>query len=193
MRSVCVFCGSGTGTDPVYGKAARILGDLLAARGMNLVYGGSNIGLMGIVSAAVRDGGTGVTGVIPKRIADKVPEQKGIDLEVVPGMHQRKARMYELSDAFIALPGGIGTLEEIFEAWTWNQLGYHTKPVAFLNINGYYDDLLSFLDGMTSEGFLREAQRSTIIVDTSPELLLSKMAEWTAPDGLKWDGLKPST
>lgn len=193
MKSICVFCGSGTGTNPVYGVAARKLGNLLAARGLNLVYGGSNIGLMGMVSAAVRDGGSGVTGVIPRRIADNVPAQKGIDLEVVPGMHERKARMYELSDGFISLPGGIGTLEETFEAWTWNQLGYHAKPLGLLNVNGFYDSLIAFLDGITSEGFVRQYQRDSLIVEANPEALLSAMERWTAPDGVKWEGLLPSS
>ncbi len=193
MKSICVFCGSGSGGDPIFGNAARILGDLLAHYGLNLVYGGSNIGLMGLVSAAVRDGGGKVTGVIPRRIADKVPVQEGITVEVVPGMHERKARMYELSDAFIALPGGIGTLEETFEAWTWNQLGYHVKPVALLNINGYFDSLLSFLDRMSTEGFLRDSQRNALIVDADPEELLTKMTDWNPPKGLKWDKLKPSS
>ncbi len=193
MKSICVFCGSGTGSDPVYGKAARNLGDLLAARGLNLVYGGSNIGLMGIVSAAVRDGGGRVTGIIPTRIADNVPGQKGIDLEVVAGMHERKARMYELSDGFIALPGGIGTLEETFEAWTWNQLGYFSKPVALLNINSFYGSLITFLDGITTEGFVKRNQRDSLIVEADPEALLGAMDGWTAPDGVKWDGLRPSS
>ena len=193
IKSICVFCGSGSGTDPIFGDTARILGDLLAARGLNLIYGGSNIGLMGLVSAAVRDGGGKVTGVIPERIADKVPVQGGITMEVVPGMHERKARMYELSDAFIAMPGGIGTLEEIFEAWTWNQLGYHAKPVAMLNVKSYFDPLLTFLDGMNSEGFLRSGQRESLIVDAEPEALLEKMESWIPPSGLKWDRLKPSS
>ena len=193
LKSICVFCGSGSGTDPIYGNTARILGDLLAARGLNLIYGGSNIGLMGLVSAAVRDGGGKVTGVIPERIADKVPVQGGITMEVVPGMHERKARMYELSDAFIAMPGGIGTLEEIFEAWTWNQLGYHAKPVAMLNVKSYFDPLLTFLDGMNSEGFLRSGQRESLIVDAEPEALLEKMENWSPPSGLKWERLKPSS
>ena len=193
MKSICVFCGSGTGSDPVYGKTARNLGDLLAARGLNLVYGGSNIGLMGIVSAAVRDGGSGVTGVIPERIADNVPGQEGIGLEVVAGMHERKARMYELSDGFISLPGGIGTLEETFEAWTWNQLGYFAKPLALLNVNGFFDSLITFLDGITADGFVKQNQRDSLIVEADPETLLGEMDSWAAPEGVKWEGLKPSS
>jgi uncharacterized protein (TIGR00730 family) len=188
-----VFCGSGTGIDPIYAESARALGRLLAERGLSLVYGGSNIGLMGLVSAAVRDAGGAVTGVIPRRIADNVPGQRGIRLEVLPGMHERKARMYELSDAFIALPGGIGTLEETFEAWTWNQLGYHAKPVALLNVGGFFDNLLTFLDGVTEKGFLRTSQRAALVVSSDPRQLLDKMALWAPPAGLKWEGLQPST
>jgi uncharacterized protein (TIGR00730 family) len=193
MKSVCVFCGSGTGTKSSYPDAARELGRLIAARGLNLVYGGSNIGLMGMVSAAARDAGAGVTGVIPRKIADHVPEQAGIRLEVVSGMHHRKARMYELSDGFIALPGGIGTLEETFEAWTWNQLGYHSKPLALLNVDGFYDSLLIFLDGVAADGFVRMSQRQSLLVDSDPGRLLEKMEHWKAPEGLKWENIKPST
>jgi len=193
LKAICVFCGSGTGANPVYREAAGILGDLLSRRSINLVYGGSNIGLMGIVSAAVRDGGAEVTGVIPERIAGNVPGQEGISMKVVPGMHERKALMYELSDAFISLPGGIGTLEETFEAWTWNQLGYFTKPLALLNINAYYDSLLEFLDNMSREGFLKDNQRDALIVDTDPERLLEKMSSWKPPEGLKWEKLEASS
>ena len=193
LKTICVFCGSGTGVNPLYSKAAGILGDLLSRRSINLVYGGSNIGLMGIVSAAVRDGGGKVTGVIPEHIFDHVPSQEGITMEVVPGMHERKALMYELADAFISLPGGIGTLEETFEAWTWNQLGYFAKPLALLNINAYYDSLLDFLNRMNREGFLKENQRDALIVDTDPERLLEKMTSWKPPEGLKWEKLEASS
>jgi uncharacterized protein (TIGR00730 family) len=160
---------------------------------MDLVYGGSNIGLMGLVSAAARDAGAEVTGVIPRKIADHVPEQAGIRMEVVTGMHHRKARMYELSDGFIALPGGIGTLDETFEAWTWNQLGYHSKPLALLNVDGFYDSLLKFLDGVAAEGFVRLSQRQSLLVDSDPGRLLDKMKSWKAPGGLKWEEIRPST
>ena len=193
IKSVCVFCGSGTGVNPVYGEAAGFLGDLLPRHGLNLVYGGSNIGLMGIVSAAARDGGSHVTGIIPERIAGKVPGQEGITVKVVPGMHERKALMYELSDAFISLPGGIGTLEETFEAWTWNQLGYHSKPLALLNINGYFDSLLQFLDRMRDEGFIKTNQREALIVDAAPVKLLKKISAWKPPTGLKWEKIEASS
>lgn len=187
MKSICVFCGSGTGTEKVYSEAARELGSVIAKQGLNLIYGGSNIGLMGIVSAAARDAGGHVTGIIPKRIAANVPAQEGIRLEVVEDMHSRKSRMYELSDGFVALPGGIGTLEELFEAWTWNQLGYHTKPLGLMNVEGYFNSLLDFLDGMTSRGFLRQNQRESLLVAEEPLTLLASMEGWLSPEELKWD------
>ena len=187
MKNICVFCGSSIGERPVYAETAGILGDLLAEHGYGLIYGGSNIGLMGKVSATVRDAGGAVTGIIPERIAAYVEEQKGISLEVVPGMHERKARMYELSDGFIAMPGGIGTLEEIFEAWTWNQLGYHSKPVALLNTKGYFNHLDSFLGRVSREGFLKQGQLETLIIESDPGRLLEKMEKWIPFDGLKWE------
>jgi uncharacterized protein (TIGR00730 family) len=186
VKSICVFCGSGTGNRPVFAEAAREWGRLMAEHGVQLVYGGSNIGLMGLVSAAARDGGSKVTGVIPQRIAERVPGQDGVDMEVVPGMHERKARMYELADAFVSLPGGIGTLDETFEAWTWNQLGYHAKPVALLNVDGFYDALETFLDGVTERGFLKEAMRSSLIVESNPARLLERLEQWTPPAEEKW-------
>ena len=187
ITTICVFCGSGKGRDPVFAEAAAGLGGIMADRKLNLVYGGSNIGLMGIVSAAVRDGGGRVTGIIPKRIADHVPAQPGVDLEVVPDMHVRKSRMYELSDAFIALPGGIGTMDELFEAWTWNQLGYHSRALGLLNTGGYYDPLITFLDRMTDQGFLRLSQRESLVISDEAPALLDALDRWNLPDGVKWD------
>ncbi len=187
MKSICVFCGSGTGTKPVYSEKAGELGNLIGSGGMGLVYGGSNIGLMGIVSAAARDSGAAVTGVIPERIAANVPPQDGITVEVVPGMHERKTRMYELSDAFVAMPGGIGTLEELFEAWTWSQLGYHSKAVAVLNVEGYFDSLLTFLDRASHDGFLTSSQRKSLVVADTINDLFEGLNRWTPPKGLKWD------
>jgi len=186
VKSICVFCGSGTGNRPVFAEAAREWGRLMAEHGVHLVYGGSNIGLMGLVSAAARDGGSKVTGVIPQRIAERVPGQDGVEMEVVPGMHERKARMYELADAFVSLPGGIGTLDETFEAWTWNQLGYHAKPVALLNVDGFYNALETFLDGVTERGFLKGAMRSSLIVESNPARLLARLEHWTPPAEEKW-------
>jgi len=186
MKSICVFCGSGNGNNPVFADKAAELGKALARNGYNLVYGGSNIGLMGIVSSAARDNGSEVTGIIPERIAGNVPAQKGIVTEIVTDMHQRKKRMYELSDAFISLPGGIGTLEETFEAWTWNQLGYHKKPLALLNINGYFDLLLGFLENTTDKGFLKRSQLNALIVEKTPEEVFKKIENWQHTDELKW-------
>ena len=187
MDSICVFCGSSTGTDPAFSRAAADLGALMASRGITLVYGGSNIGLMGIVSAAARDAGGNVIGIIPERIAEHVAAQPDIALEVVPDMHARKSRMYELSDGFIALPGGIGTFEETFEVWTWNQIGYHAKPLALLDVAGYYRRLGEFLDHAVESGFVRALQREALIVATEPAALLDKMDGWTPAFGLKWD------
>lgn len=187
ITTICVFCGSGTGKDPVFSEAAAGLGRVMAERKLNLVYGGSNIGLMGIVSAAVRDAGGRVTGVIPERIADRVPTQPGIHLEVVPDMHARKSRMYDISDAFIAMPGGIGTMDELFEAWTWNQLGYHSRALGLLNIAGYYNPLIGFLDRMTDEDFLRRSQRESLFIADDAVGLLDSLERWNRPEGLKWD------
>ena len=187
MNSICVFCGSSTGSDPMFADAARSLGRLLASRGITLVYGGSNIGLMGLVSAAARDAGGEVIGIIPERIAQNVALQPDITLEVVPDMHARKSRMYALADGFISLPGGIGTLEETFEVWTWNQIGYHAKPLALYDVAGYYDRLCDFLDHTAASGFVRPVQRDALIVETDAEELLNRMADWSPPASTKWD------
>lgn len=187
MKSICVFCGSSTGTDAVFSIAAQQLGRIIASRGITLVYGGSNIGLMGLVSAAARDAGGEVIGIIPERIAEHVAMQSGITLEVVPDMHARKSRMYALSDGFISLPGGIGTLEETFEVWTWNQIGYHAKPLALCDVAGYYSRLCAFLDHSADSGFIRPKQHEALIVDTDPETLLDRMERWSPSFGSKWD------
>lgn len=156
IKAIAVFCGSSFGANPIYKKDAEMLGKLIAEKNINLVFGGGNVGLMGAVSrAAVKNNGK-VYGVIPKRIADMVESTEGIELSVVEDMHQRKAEMYSRADAFIVLPGGIGTLEEAMEVCTWNQLGYFTKPVCFLNSNNIYTNLISFLDNLSKEGFYKE-------------------------------------
>lgn len=187
MKSICVFCGSSTGTNTAFSESAVQLGRFLASRKITLVYGGSNVGLMGLISAAARDAGGKVTGIIPERIEQHVCVQPGVEMEVVPDMHARKSRMYELSDGFIALPGGIGTLEELFEVWTWNQIGYHTKPLALFNVENYYSRLEDFLDHAVDSGFLQLRQRTALIVGTSPEALLEQMESWRPPSGTKWD------
>ena len=187
MNSLCVFCGSNPGASPAYAEAAARLGRTLAGRGLNLVYGGGRVGLMGVVAdAALAAGGT-VTGVIPEALATRELAHAALsDLRVVSSMHERKARMSELSDGFIALPGGIGTLEEWFEVWTWSQLGFQPKPCGLLNVAGYYDHLLAFLDHMTAERFLTEIHREMVVVDDDPERLLDRLAAWQPPRVRKW-------
>jgi uncharacterized protein (TIGR00730 family) len=185
--NICVYCGSRPGAKPAYAEAARSLGDLIAKRGHGLVYGGGDVGLMGIVADAVLAAGGPVVGVIPEALVQKeVGHQRLTEQHVVPTMHIRKQMMAERADAFIALPGGIGTLEELYEVWTWRQLGYHDKPVGLLNVAGYFDDLLRFMDRSVSEGFLDAAQREMPCVDTDVERLLTRVlaeaAGANAPD-----------
>lgn len=187
MNSLCVFCGSSSGASPAYAEAAARLGRIVAERGMTLVYGGGRVGLMGVVASAALAAGGKVIGVIPQALATRELAHDGLtDLQVVGSMHERKARMSELSSGFLALPGGIGTLEEWFEVWTWSQLGFHPKPCGLLNVAGYYDHLLAFLDHVTAERFLREAHRSMAIVGDDPELLLDRLAAWQPPRARKW-------
>ena len=187
MRSLCVFCGSNPGASPAYAEAAARLGGIVAGRGMTLVYGGGRVGLMGVVADAALAAGGKVIGVIPEALATLELAHDGLtDLQVVGSMHERKARMSELADGFLALPGGIGTLEEWFEVWTWSQLGFHPKPCGLLNVAGYYDHLLAFLDHVTAERFLNETHRAMAIVDDDPERLLDRLAAWRPPRARKW-------
>jgi uncharacterized protein (TIGR00730 family) len=187
LNSLCVFCGSNPGVLPDYTAAAARLGRILAGRGLRLVYGGGHVGLMGAVADAVLTAGGSAIGVIPKALALRELAHDSLSgLEVVASMHERKARMSELSDAFVALPGGIGTLEELFEVWTWSQLGFQPKPCALLNVAGYFDPLLAFLDHMTGEGFLHPVHRAMAIVDDDPERLLDRLAAWQPPAVRKW-------
>jgi uncharacterized protein (TIGR00730 family) len=187
MRSVCVFCGSSPGRNSRYRAAARQVGSLLAAQGLRLVYGGGRVGLMGELAEAATSGGGRVTGVIPEALCVREVAFEGLaDLRVVSSMHERKALMAQLSDAFLALPGGAGTLEEFFEVWTWAQLGIHRKPCGLLNIGGYFDGLLTFLDHAVGERFVREAHRAMVMVDTDPQALLDRLSAYTAPDVPKW-------
>lgn len=187
IRRVCVYCGARPGQHPAYGKLAARLGQLLAENNIGLVYGGGDVGLMGIVANAVMQNGGEVIGIIPKALSTKEVAHFGVtELEVVDSMHTRKARMAELSDAFIALPGGIGTLEELFETWTWAQLGYHGKPVGLLNTAGYYTPLLDFLDKMVLQGFLGAKERQMLLVDTEPTSLLDKLGAYRAPAVPHW-------
>ena len=176
IRRVCVFCGSSPGRDPGYAAAAAGLAADVAARDWELVYGGGNVGLMGELARAGRAHGAGVTGVITRQIHERVPAAELTRLEIVESMHERKAHMHELSDAFIALPGGIGTFEEWFEALAWSYLGLHDKPCALLNTLGYYDRMLEFLEQSVEQGFIPEAVLSGVVVEHEPEVLLDRIA-----------------
>ncbi|MEE8526369.1 MAG: TIGR00730 family Rossman fold protein [Thermoanaerobaculia bacterium] len=173
LGSLCVFCGSNFGRDPVYRRAAKAFAELLAERRLTLVYGGGNVGLMGVIADTVMAGGGKVIGVIPQSLVNREVAHHGItDLQVVTGMHERKQRMYEQADATVALPGGAGTFDELFEAFTWNQLGIHFKPVGLFNVDGYFDPLIAMLDRTVDQGFLRREQRDLLVVaDNGPDLL----------------------
>ncbi|MBF8754417.1 TIGR00730 family Rossman fold protein [Pseudomonas guariconensis] len=192
VRSICVFCGASTGTHPAYREAAVALGQAIARRGLTLVYGGSSVGLMGAVADAAMAAGGEVIGVMPQSLIDAEIGHKSLPrLEVVDGMHARKARMAELSDAFIALPGGLGTLEELFEVWTWGQLGYHAKPLGLLDANGFYEKLGGFLDHIVEEGFVRPQHRAMLLLGKQPDELLDAMEEFVPPVLPKWVDKKP--
>ncbi|TWE06712.1 hypothetical protein FB481_105198 [Pseudomonas sp. AG1028] len=188
---LCIFCGSNAGSNPVYLEAATRLGKTLAEAGIGLVYGGASVGLMGAVANAALEAGGEVIGVIPRSLWEKEVAHTGLDdLRIVDSMHQRKALMAELSDGFIALPGGVGTLEELFEVWTWAQLGHHQKPCALLNINGYYDRLTAFLDHMVDEAFVKAPHREMLIVEQDIDALLAAIDGYEAPQVGKWIGRK---
>lgn len=179
MKRVCVFCGSSIGSKPAYAKAARQLGHALASRNLGLVYGGTNVGTMGELANAALESGGEVVGVVPTIFVEKeIAHTELSDLRVVDSMHERKGLMAELSDAFIALPGGLGTIDELFEMVTWTQLGLHRKPCGLLNVCQYYRELANFLDYAVSEGFIRTPHRSLILVDERPDVLLKKFDEF---------------
>ena len=192
MNKLCVFCGSNAGNDLAYIRSAKAVGRILAERGIGLVYGGGNIGLMGAVADACLAAGGEVIGVIPQALMGKEVAGRPVDhqtltrLEVVDSMHARKARMAELSDGFIALPGGFGTFEELCEILTWSQLGFHAKPVGLLNVAGFYDPLLALFDHAVAEGLLRRQNRAMALVDTGIERLLARMATYRAEPVDKW-------
>jgi uncharacterized protein (TIGR00730 family) len=187
MRSLCVFCGSRSGTEVAYDEAARALGRALAADGIRLVYGGGRVGLMGVVADAALGAGGEVVGVIPRALLEREIAHSGLtDLRVVGSMHERKALMSEFSEGFIALPGGTGTLEEFFEVLTWAQLGEHRKPCGLLNAGRYYDPLLAVFDHMVQQGFLSEEHRAMVLVETEPEALLEALAGYVPPRVIKW-------
>jgi hypothetical protein len=186
LRRICVFCGASTGGNPAYATAARDVGSALARRGIELVYGGGRLGLMGILAdAALADGGR-VTGVIPAGLVDRELAHRGVtDLRIVDTLHERKATMAELSDGFIALPGGLGTLEELSEVVSWAQLGLHGKPIGLLDVSGYFGPLVAFLDHATAEGFVGQAQRDLLIVEKDLDALLAAFEAWRPPGG-RW-------
>ena len=165
MNRLAVYCGSSLGSDPAFAGTARALGEEMARRGIGLVYGGGRLGLMGVVADAVLSGGGEVYGVIPQALIDLEVAHTGLtELHVVQTMHERKARMTDLTDAFVALPGGIGTLDELFEAWSWNALGYHAKPFALLNVGGFWDNLVELMDHVEQSGFMSPARRAQLLV-----------------------------
>lgn len=182
MRSICIFCGSSPGNRPEYLRLARTTGRAIAERGLTLVYGGGKVGLMGAVADSALAAGGRVVGIIPQMLLDREVGHPGLsELHVVSTMAERKVRMIELSDAFLTLPGGIGTLDELFEAWTWTQLGLHEKPSGVLNFQGYYDALVQFLDLAVAEGFQRPRHRAALLVDTEVESLLDQLQAAAAP------------
>jgi uncharacterized protein (TIGR00730 family) len=187
IRKLCVFCGSNEGRDPVYRSAAQSLGRMLVRRGVALVYGGGSVGLMGVLADTVLSGGGEVTGVIPTALATKEVQHAGLThTHVVDNMHARKAMMNELSDGFVALPGGYGTLEELFEVVTWAQLGLHGKPIGLLNVVGYFDGLLGCIDSAVAEGFIRPEHRKLLVSGSEPDALLDALVRHQPPDVEKW-------
>ncbi|MEM8897028.1 MAG: TIGR00730 family Rossman fold protein [Bacteroidota bacterium] len=187
FSSLCIFCGSNPGKKSVYADGARALGSLMAEQKIKLVYGGGKIGLMGIIADTLLEKGGEVIGVIPDFLMKKEVGHTGIqEMHVVKTMHERKYLMSEIADGFIAMPGGFGTLDELAEILTWAQLGLHQKPIGILNIDGYFDGLLSFVDTMVKEGYLVAQNSKMILVDDDPKKLLEKMATYTFPDVEKW-------
>jgi uncharacterized protein (TIGR00730 family) len=188
MRRVCVYCGSSFGLDPRFQAAAEALGAACVKRGLGVVYGGGSVGLMGAVADAALEAGGEVIGVIPRKLIDLEKEHHGLtQLIEVETMHERKRHMIELADAFVALPGGYGTLEELFEALAWLQLGYHSKPVGLINVAGYYDGMLDFIHHMEKSALLRGENRALLLVSETVDDMLDKLAAWTAPTDLtKW-------
>ena len=194
MQSVCVFCGSNTGADAAYAEAARALARAIAAAGVRLVYGGGSIGLMGVLAdAALAAGGT-VVGVAPRRLLEREVVHRGLaELRIVETMLERKSLMAELSDAFISLPGGFGTLDELFEMLTWTQLGFQRKPCGLLNVAGYYDQLTAFLDHAVAQRFVMREHRDMLLVEKDPAVLLERLRSQPIPEVSKWLDRRPST
>lgn len=187
INSICIYCGSSPGRIEAYGTAAQALAAALVSRNIRLIYGGAGIGIMGMVADQVLKLGGQAIGVIPKALAHKeVAHPNLTELHVTQSMHERKMLMAELADGFIALPGGIGTLEELFEIWTWAQLGFHQKPCGLLNVAGYYDALISFLDHVAAEQFVKPHHRAMLMVEADPQLLLDRYVNYQPPPVKHW-------
>ena len=189
IKSICMYCGSSPGRLDAYAAAAIAVAEALVSRNIRLVYGGASIGIMGLVADQVLKLGGQVVGVIPKGLAHKeVAHQQLTELHITQSMHERKMRMAELADGFIALPGGIGTLEEFFEIWTWAQLGIHNKPCGLLNVEGYYDSLIGFLDHVLAEQFVKKHHHELLMVDSNPDRLLERYLNFQPPVVKHWVG-----
>ena len=187
LKRICVYCGSSEGRNAAYAVAAERLGRLLAGQGIGLVYGGANVGLMRTLADAAMAAGGEAIGVMPKALVEKEKAHKSLSrLHVVDSMHERKALMVELSDGFIALPGGAGTMDELFEVWTWGQLGFHRKPCGLLNVAAYYDPLAAFLDHAVTEGFVKDLHRDMLLIAKTPEELLDRFRSYVPPSVEKW-------
>ncbi|THF54876.1 LOG family protein [Pseudothauera rhizosphaerae] len=189
LKTLCVYCGSSSGRSAVYSETARALAAAMVARGIRLVYGGASVGIMGAVADEVLRLGGEAVGVIPESLMRKELAHAGLtEMHVTPSMHARKTLMAELADGFVALPGGIGTFEELFEIWTWGQLGFHRKPCGLLNAAGYYDALMAFLDHAAAEQFVRAEHRDMLVVENDPAALLDRFAAYEPPTLPKWVG-----
>lgn len=187
LKRICVFCGANAGNDARYADAARAMADALVQRGITLVFGGGSVGMMGLLADAVLNGGGKAIGVIPRQLDRREITHRGVsELHIVGSMHERKALMAEFSDGFVALPGGLGTLEELFEALTWTQLGLHAKPCGLLNAGGYFDGLSGFLDHAVREGFIRSEHRAMLLMERDADVLLGRLARFVPPQVEKW-------
>ena len=189
LKALAVYCGSASGSQPIFAECARATAEAMVERGVDLVYGGGRLGLMGLIADSVLDLGGRVFGVIPQALVDiEVAHTRITELHTVTTMHERKAKMTDLADAFLALPGGIGTLDELFEAWSWNALGYHKKPFCLLNVDGFWDGLIEFIEHAHQSGFLSRRRRQQLLVATSPEEALDLLDEAAAAatQGMVW-------
>lgn len=193
IKSVCIFCGSNTGSNPIYAEATRALVRSLAASGIKIIFGGGKVGLMGVVAETAIAAKAHVVGITPRRLLEHEVVHKGLsELHVVESMHERKVMMTQLADAFIVLPGGMGTLDETFEVLTLTQLGVHRKACGLLNVAGFYDRLVGFLDHAVAERFIRAEHRGMIVVETDPQRLIEGLRNWTMPEVSKWMDQKPA-